>query len=444
MARMLLSADPTMADPLPILLLLNLSTDNPLNEDELREHLPEKDRSRVRFVRATDHHATPSERGSPALWYPYADAVVRMMVEARGLAKEVASVRYYVAGRAGLPLFAQLGCELSAWADVTFLNQRKDRTWDMLSWGTPSDPSDPPFFTVSGFEGSTDPGRVAVIIATSPPRQEEEARAYMALQEEAPVGMVTARANAAGGLGPSAGILDSGNARSAARELDELFTALPHRFPKATGLSLFIDGPASLAFMVGRALNPNVQSGSAWVPNHDGNRVEGGYIPALTLPYRIPLAGASMRGTPVAILHDPADATQLRSLLTVLEPEVRRGDLRLWHGGSVPLGTAIDEEARDHLERARLVLVLASADFLANEKQMARIARVLRSEKATGARCVPILVRDVDLDNSSLSGRQCLPRSGRPIKRTRNADEAWLQVKREILGLLPAGPGSAR
>lgn len=421
-----------MSEPLPILLLLDLSTDNPLLDKEVLDQLPEPERSRARVVRATEHGATRSGRGSPAVWYPCADAIVKMVEHARGLANEAdTKPKFYVAGRAGLPLFAELGCELSAWADATVLNQRKDGTWDVLNLRGPADPSAPPFFTISGMEGSDRRGRVSVVVATAPPRQEAQVRSFMSLQEEPEAGLVLACAYTETASGPRTTFLDQGNAGQAAHELEQLFGALPSKFPNATGLSLFVDGPASLALLAGRALNPKAQRGPVWVPNHDGTG-GGGYYPALSLPYKIPPAGASARGTLIAILHAPEDATHLRKLLTVLEPQVKQGVLRLWHRDSVPPGTSIDEESRDHLERARLVLVLVSADLLASDDQMACMAPVARTEKATGVRLVPIVVRPCDIDSPPLSGRQCLPRSVAAISKATDADEVWIEVKREI------------
>jgi len=430
-----------MSEPLPILLLLDLSTDNPLDTHEVVQQLPEQERSRARVVLATEHGATRSGRGSPAVWFPCADAVVKMVEHARGLAKEAgAAPKFYVAGRAGLPLFAQLGCELSAWADVTVLNQRKDSSWDTLSLRAPGNPAASAFFTVSVLEHSEQAGRVSVIVATSPPRQEAEARSYMLLQDEPPAGAVMACASTETPSGPKAAFLDHGNAAQAARELDELFTAIPSRFPNATGLSLFIDGPASLALMVGRALNPKVLKSSAWVPNYDGVN-GGGYYPALSLPYKIPPVGVGARGELVAILHAPKDAKHLEGLIRFLQPLEQDGTIHLWHADGIAAGTSIDEAARQHLERARLVVVLASADFLANERLMGRVEQALRSEKATGARVVPVVVKPCSVDRSALAGRQRLPRSVSSVSEARNTDKVWLEVAEELQKILDTMSG---
>lgn len=48
--------------PLPILLLLHLSANNPLLEEEVLDQLHEQERSRPRLVLVNQHGATRSER----------------------------------------------------------------------------------------------------------------------------------------------------------------------------------------------------------------------------------------------------------------------------------------------------------------------------------------------------------------------------------------------
>jgi predicted ATPase len=78
--------------------------------------------------------------------------------------------------------------------------------------------------------------------------------------------------------------LDESNAASAAEELAAHLSRIPGAFPRAQDIALFVAGPASLAFIAGRAINPNVIR-STWVANRTGVGPSGHEL-AFALPFR--------------------------------------------------------------------------------------------------------------------------------------------------------------
>jgi len=156
--------------PIQVLFILDIVADNPVSHEEVEAHLPDQ-RSERHVLCLGQFGARPTLRGIGIDFPGCADAVARMVAEARRkLPGDGRPVRYYVAGRSPLPVFAHLGMELSSWADVTLINQRKDLSWDVLPLQGRPAAGDPRFFkSIKGtnlVEPSDADGRVAIFIST--------------------------------------------------------------------------------------------------------------------------------------------------------------------------------------------------------------------------------------------------------------------------------------
>jgi hypothetical protein len=429
----------TTSESLPILLHLDLATDNPIDERELLALVPAEDRERVISLRASEHGARRSANGTPQDWMRSCDAITTMAQSARERAKAEGKARYYVAGRAALPLFAHLGCELSKWADVTLMNRRDSPVrWDVLRLGTgerPFSESDRFFEEQTGLEKRVEAsGLVSVTVATSPPRQDDPAARYVASHRQ--IGTVRLAAHRMTATGPKAGFLDESNVSVAAHELHEAFRALPGQFPNAQGATVFIDGPTTLAFLVGRALNPNVLSQRVAIPNF--NKLKGGgYYDAVTLPHDVQADDRESDAVPVVVLHASADDHHLAELRKRLAATAGAGQLRVWHRGAIPPGKSVEEETRVHLSRARFVLPLLSPDFLADRDLAASAAKLLSAQDALGKHVVPILLRPCSLSGTVYETAVILPRNRRPVS-SWSSDDAWYAVHEDIAPMLRA------
>jgi hypothetical protein len=261
------------------LVLLNL--DDALDPDALAAFLP-AGRPQMPALLATAFDAPRVVRQggakSPVNWDGVASAIAKLVVEARQSAVG-RDVEYFIAGRAPLPAFVHLGFELSAFSmPPTLLNRRKDGTWDAISLASSPGASHATFFTTPGGlpAGTSEAtGRIAVFVSTiGDPAPRAEIRRFVQEHGEelaAVVELITA--------GPA--LLTRDNAGTAAVELASCLSRIPGCFPYASGVALFVAGPAPLAFMAGRAVNPHMVR-DLWVPNFDA----GSYVPAITLPWR--------------------------------------------------------------------------------------------------------------------------------------------------------------
>ncbi len=197
---------------------------------------------------------------------------------ARARSDRADHVRWFVAGRAPLPLFAQVGFELSAWAgSVTLLNQRKEGEWDVLRVGDIETPLEPFFVPEPSRSPSDATGRVAIFVSTlgnEPPK--DAIRSYLRERSEPLSGVIGLRTAAATWLTVE-------NAPRAAHELAQAFSAIAAEFPHCLerGIALFIAGPAPLAFLAGRAANPRIVR-EVWIPNHRSGEYEDAvFLPVL-------------------------------------------------------------------------------------------------------------------------------------------------------------------
>lgn len=267
--------------PVQVLFLLDVISDNPVVLEDIETHLPDE-RSERYVLTLSQFGARRALRGLGLDFPGCADALTRMVAEARRkLDGDPRQVRYYVAGRAPLPVFAHLGIELSAWSDVTLVNQRRDLSWDVLSLKGRSIAGSKPFFKiVKGVdlaEPSEADGRVAIFIATG---------GYMPQRAQMHALLQARNSAIAGFVEVSAGqniltMLDDSNAAQAMSELARIFAKLPNDYPRRKGIAIFIAGPATLAYMVGRAINVHpIQD--VWVPNFEG----GVYRFAVSLPWK--------------------------------------------------------------------------------------------------------------------------------------------------------------
>ena len=266
--------------PAQVLFILDIVADNPVSREDVEAHLPDQ-RSERHVLTLSQFGARPTLRGIGIDFPGCADALARMVAEARRkLAGDDRPVRYYVAGRAPLPVFAHLGMELSSWADVTLINQRKDLSWDVLPLqGRPAAGEERFFKIVKGIdldEPSEADGRVAIFISTGYTPQRTEIHAFLKAYNSSIAGFIEVSA----GQNVTA-MLDVHNVAQAMSELANIFEKLPNDYPRRKGIALFIAGPATLAYMAGRAINVHpIQD--VWVPNFES----GAYHFAASLPWK--------------------------------------------------------------------------------------------------------------------------------------------------------------
>jgi TIR domain len=96
-------------------------------------------------------------------------------------------------------------------------------------------------------------------------------------------------------------------------------------------------------------------------------------------------------------------------------------------------GTEIDR----HLDSARVILVLLSADFIGSDYCYGvEMTRALERHWAADACVIPVILRAVDCTHSPLGQLQALPRDAKPVTSWPDQDSAFLDVTEGIRAAL--------
>lgn len=131
----------------------------------------------------------------------------------------------------------------------------------------------------------------------------------------------------------------------------------------------------------------------------------------------------------------PEDKVIWKRLETQLRSLQRSYRFDWWHKDQVGPGQERGREIELHLQRADIILLLISPDFLVSEECFdVEMRLALKRREAGEVRVFPILARPVALEGVSLSQLQALPRSARPISTLRGVQKelAYQEIAEEI------------
>jgi hypothetical protein len=131
--------------------------------------------------------------------------------------------------------------------------------------------------------------------------------------------------------------------------------------------------------------------------------------------------------------YSHADETvrdQLEIHLTMLK---RRGLISAWHDRRIVAGEHLDNEIDQNLERADVILLLLSPDFLASEYCYSReMKRALELHRSGKARTIAVILRPCEWQQAELSQFLVTPTDGKPVTKWADRDEAFLDITRSI------------
>lgn len=154
---------------------------------------------------------------------------------------------------------------------------------------------------------------------------------------------------------------------------------------------------------------------------------------------RAPARGArpdvkAPRAARIFVSYSHKDERLLNELKTHLSPLQRMKFIETWDDREIKAGGEFGDEISENIERADIILLLVSADFIASdycyEKEM---ARALERHAKNEARVVPVIVRAAKWEMiPQLSKLQAVPKNGRPVRNWPNKDTAWRDVSDRI------------
>jgi TIR domain-containing protein len=128
--------------------------------------------------------------------------------------------------------------------------------------------------------------------------------------------------------------------------------------------------------------------------------------------------------------RDEAMRDQLETHLAMLK---RQGFIETWHDRRIAVGEAFDTAISDNLERADIVLLLVSPDFIASDYCYDReMTRALERHAAGLCTVIPVILRACDWHDAPFGRLLAAPKDGRPITQWPDIDAAFLEVTTAI------------
>jgi tetratricopeptide (TPR) repeat protein len=117
------------------------------------------------------------------------------------------------------------------------------------------------------------------------------------------------------------------------------------------------------------------------------------------------------------------------SLETHLALLKRRGVVSGWHDRRIGAGDEWAGQIDEHMERADIILLLVSADFLASDYCYDKeLTLALQQHEAKTARVIPIILRPCDLTDAPFGKLQSLPKDRLPVTKWPDRDEAFTDI----------------
>lgn len=131
----------------------------------------------------------------------------------------------------------------------------------------------------------------------------------------------------------------------------------------------------------------------------------------------------------VFVSYSHRDDDLREELLRHLSILRRQGVIAGWHDRMIGAGTEWRGQIDAHLDSARIILLLVSANFLASDYCYdIELTRALERHDRGEARVIPIILRPVDWKDAPFAKLGVLPRDGRPVTTWPDRDEALLDV----------------
>jgi hypothetical protein len=129
----------------------------------------------------------------------------------------------------------------------------------------------------------------------------------------------------------------------------------------------------------------------------------------------------------------------LRDRLEVALTTMRRqGLIEAWHDRRLRAGDDFDKGVRAELERADVILLLVSPDFIASDYcHDVEMTRAMERHDRGEARVIPVILRPCMWHPMPFGKLLGIPRDGLAVTRWPDLDEAFLDIAERILAALP-------
>ena len=120
-------------------------------------------------------------------------------------------------------------------------------------------------------------------------------------------------------------------------------------------------------------------------------------------------------------------------IVTALALMRRQKLIENWFDREITAGQQLDQNIAEHLEKARIILLLVSRYFMASDYCYdTEMMRAMQRHTANTARVIPVILSPCDWHDAPFGRLKALPKDGKPITTWSNRDEAFLDVAKEL------------
>jgi hypothetical protein len=143
----------------------------------------------------------------------------------------------------------------------------------------------------------------------------------------------------------------------------------------------------------------------------------------------------------IFISYSHADEQFRSRLVTHLATLKRQHEITAWHDQCIEPGENWSDEIDAAIDRARIILLLVSANFLASDYCYEKEAKRAMERHRTGeAQVIPIILTICGWKHTPLADLQALPQGGRPISSWTNPEAAYNDIIEGIRKVLHKRP----
>jgi hypothetical protein len=104
-----------------------------------------------------------------------------------------------------------------------------------------------------------------------------------------------------------------------------------------------------------------------------------------------------------------------------------------WHDRKIGAGTEWEGQISEHLNRARMILLLVSADFIFSPYCYNKeCARAIQRHQAGEARVIPIILKPCLWEEAPFGKLQALPSGGKPVSEWKGQERAFLNIAKGL------------
>src|SRR6266571_3145309 len=139
--------------------------------------------------------------------------------------------------------------------------------------------------------------------------------------------------------------------------------------------------------------------------------------------------------TKIFFCYAHEDEELLKKLKTHLRPLQRAGLIDVWHDRDISAGTDWEQQIKEQLNTAQIILLLVSPDFMDSDYSYdIEMQRALERHQRGEARVIPIILRPVDFEVTPFRKLQALPADAKPVMSSswQYQDEAFVNVTQGI------------